>query len=289
VAITVPAFVGLKVTLQLDVVALTLANVHGDPMKLPAAVPPLVNATVPAGADAVPATEVSFANPVHVMTWFTTTASGVQDTAVDVVLRFTVTVLPAVGPLPEWTLSVGEYVPLAMTVPDAVGLNVTLQLEVVALTVANVHGDPVKLPVAVPPLVNATVPPGADGVPVAVSLTNPVHVMTWFTTTVAGVQDTDVAVDLPPTVTVLLVVGPLPLWVVSVGVYVALAIIVPVVLPVIVTLQLEVVALILTNVQGEPEIAAVAVPVLVTATVPAGADEVPAADVSRTNVVHVTA
>src|SRR5437899_2226956 len=135
-----------------------------------------------------------------------------------------------------------------------------------------------KLPAAVPPLVNATVPAGADAVPATeVSFANPVHVMTWFTTTARGVQDTDVAVDLPPTVTVLLVVGPLPLWVVSVGVYVALAIIVPVVLPVIVTLQLEVVALILTNVQGEPEIAAVAVPVLVTATVPARADEVPAA------------
>src|SRR3989442_13932301 len=148
----VPDDVGVIVTLQLDVVALTLANVQGDPMNEPVAVPPLVNATVPRGAEVVPATEVSFTNPVHVMTWFTTTGVGVQDTEVDVVLRFTVTVLPAVGPLPEWTLSVGEYVPLAMTVPDAVGLNVTLQLEVVALTVAKVQGDPVKLPVGVRPL-----------------------------------------------------------------------------------------------------------------------------------------
>lgn len=63
-----------------------------------------------------------------------------------------------------------------MTVPDAVGLNVTLQLEVVALTDASVHGVPVKLPVAVPPLVNATVPRGADAVPATeVSLTNPVQ------------------------------------------------------------------------------------------------------------------
>jgi len=64
-----------------------------------------------------------------------------------------------------------------MTVPDAVGLNVTLQLDVVALTPARVHGDPVNEPVAVPPFVNATLPSGADAVPAAeVSLTNPVHV-----------------------------------------------------------------------------------------------------------------
>jgi len=70
-------------------------------------------------------------------------------------------------------------VPLAITVPALVGLNVTVQLEVVALTDANVQGDPVKLPVAVPPLVNATVPSGADAVPAAeVSLTNPVQVTT---------------------------------------------------------------------------------------------------------------
>jgi hypothetical protein len=61
------------------------------------------------------------------------------------------------------------------------------------------------------------------------------------------------------------------------------------VLGVIVTLQLEVVALMLANVQGEPEIAAVAVPPLVTATVPRGADVVPAAEVSLTKLVQVTA
>ena len=70
------------------------------------------------------------------------------------------------------------YVPLAITVPVAVGLNVTLQLDVVALTLANVQGEPVNDPVAVPPFVNATVPRGAEVVPTAeVSLTNPVHVM----------------------------------------------------------------------------------------------------------------
>ena len=64
---TVPAPVGLNVTVQLEVVALTLANVQGDPVNVPVAVPPLVKATVPRGADAVPATDVSFTNPVQLV------------------------------------------------------------------------------------------------------------------------------------------------------------------------------------------------------------------------------
>src|SRR5207245_2623810 len=99
-AMTVPALVGVKVTLQLEVVVLTLARVHGVPVNEPVAVPPLVNATLPRGADAVPATEVSLTNPAHVMICDTTTVVGVHETAVEVVLRLTVTVFPAVGPLP---------------------------------------------------------------------------------------------------------------------------------------------------------------------------------------------
>ena len=104
---TVPDAVGLNVTSQLEVVALTLARVHGDPVKDPVADPPLVNATVPRGADAVPAAEVSFTNPVQVTVWATTTVAGEQETAVDVVRNVTVTVLPEVGPLAEWILSLG--------------------------------------------------------------------------------------------------------------------------------------------------------------------------------------
>src|SRR2546427_5903096 len=96
---TVPVVVGLNVTLQLEVVALTLANVQGDPVNDPVAVPPLVNATVPRGADAVPATEVSLTNPVQLTDWATTTVAGVHETTVDVVLRVTVTVLLVAGPL----------------------------------------------------------------------------------------------------------------------------------------------------------------------------------------------
>ena len=100
--------------------------------------------------------------------------------------------------------------PLAITVPTPAGVNVTLQLDVVVLTLAKVHGDPVNEPAAVPPFVNATVPPGAEAVPLAVSFTNPVQVIACETTTATGVQVTAVDVVLPPTVTVLLMLGPLP-------------------------------------------------------------------------------
>ena len=203
---TVPAPVGVKVTLQLEVVAFTLANVQGEPVNEPVAVPPFVSATVPSGADAVPAAEVSLTKPVQVTVWATTTVAGVHDTAVEVVRRVTVTVLPAVGPLPVWTPSVGLYVPLAMTVPELVGVNVTLQLDTVVLTLASVHGLAVNEPDEVPPFVNDTVPPGAEAVPAAVSLTKPVHVVAWLTTIDDGEQVTTIEVDrVAPTVTVLLV------------------------------------------------------------------------------------
>ena len=85
--------------MQLDVVALTLANVQGDPVNDPVAVPPFVKATVPRGALAVPAAEVSLTNPVQLIDCATTTVDGEHDTAVDVVRRVTVTVLLVLGPL----------------------------------------------------------------------------------------------------------------------------------------------------------------------------------------------
>src|SRR2546425_869969 len=90
---TVPVLGGVSVTLQLDVVALTLARVQGDPVKEPVAVPPFVNATVPSGAVVVPTAEVSLTNPVQVMTWATTPVVGVHVTAIEVVRGVTVTVL----------------------------------------------------------------------------------------------------------------------------------------------------------------------------------------------------
>jgi len=162
---------------QLDVVALTLTRVQGDPLNEPVAVPVLVNATVPAGADAVPAADVSLTNAVQLVDCPTTIVEGEHTTDVDVVLRLTVTML-LVPELPLWAVSDEVYVPLAMTVPAAVGVNVTVQLDVVALTLANVHGLPLNDPVAVPVLANPTVPAGDDAVPAAdVSFTNAVQLV----------------------------------------------------------------------------------------------------------------
>jgi hypothetical protein len=216
----VPELVGVMVRAQLEVVALTEARVHGDPVKAPvgAAVPVLVRATVPAGADDVPAAPVSFTKAVQVTSCPVETEVGEHVTTVEVGRRVTVTVLPAVGPLPAWAVSAAAavYVPLAITLPALVGVKVTLQLAVVALTVARVQGDPTKEPVEVPPFVNATVPVGVLAVPAAeVSFTNPVHVIAWETKTVAGVHETAVDVVRRFTVTVFPAVGPLPLWTVS--------------------------------------------------------------------------
>src|SRR2546422_820062 len=92
-----------------------------------------------------------------------------------------------------------------MTVPRVDGIIVAEQLEVVLLTPARVHGVPVKDPVAVPALVNATVPPGADAVPVDVSFTSAVQLTVCPTNTEDGEHITAVLVVLRPTVTVLLV------------------------------------------------------------------------------------
>src|SRR2546428_12494751 len=89
----VPVVLGVMVAEQLDVVALTLARVHGVPVNDPPAVPVLVNATVPAGELAVPRTDVSLTKAVHVTSWPTFTLVGVHDTVVVVVRRVTVTVL----------------------------------------------------------------------------------------------------------------------------------------------------------------------------------------------------
>ena len=79
------------------------------------------------------------------------------------------------------------------------------QLDVVALTVVRLHGEPVKLPLDVPVLLNDTVPPGAEVVPEAISFTKAVQLVACDTTIAAGEHVTTVDVALPPTVTVLLV------------------------------------------------------------------------------------
>ncbi len=62
-------------------------------MNEPVAVPVLPNATLPAGAEEMPATEVSLTNAVQLVDWATTTPVGEHVTVVDVVRRVTVTVL----------------------------------------------------------------------------------------------------------------------------------------------------------------------------------------------------
>jgi len=97
-------------------------------------------------------------------------------------------------------------VPWIVALPTLEGVKVTEQLEVVVFKPTSVQGDPTNEPDAVPLLVNATVPPGALGVPDAVSLTKAVQVFACPTTTVDGEQRMLVVVDLvPPTLTVLLV------------------------------------------------------------------------------------
>src|SRR3989442_487209 len=88
-----PASVALYVYMELVLAVLRLARVHGLPVKLPGAVPVLVNATVPAGALAVPAAEVSFTKAVQLVAWPITTVEGEHATEVEGVLRLTVTVL----------------------------------------------------------------------------------------------------------------------------------------------------------------------------------------------------
>jgi len=99
-AITVPCPVGLNVTVQLEAVVLTLASVQGEPVNEPVADPPFVKDTVPPGAEAVPAADVSVTVAEQLTDWPRTTELGEHITAVEVVLRLTVTVFPAVGPLP---------------------------------------------------------------------------------------------------------------------------------------------------------------------------------------------
>src|SRR5438132_169651 len=137
-------------------------------------------------------------------------------------------------------------------VPDVDGTIVAEQLEVVALTVVKLQGVPLKVPVALPVFVNATVPVGVLAVPaVEVSLTKAVQVVAWLTKIVEGEHVTVVDVVLRLTVTAGL--DPLlPLCAVSVAatVNVALATTVPDDVGAIEAEQLDVVALRVVKLHG---------------------------------------
>ncbi len=96
----------MKDAAQVEVVAFRLARVQGEPVKDPAALPVLVKAAVPRGAEAVPADVVSLTKTKQLVAWLTTTAEGEHVTSVEVVRRVTVTVL-LVPELPVCTLSFG--------------------------------------------------------------------------------------------------------------------------------------------------------------------------------------
>ena len=88
----------MKLTEQLEVVEFTLTRVHGfGVLNVPAA--GVLKRTVPPGALAVPAAEVSLTKAVHDDAWLTTTDEGVQTTVVEVVRLLTVRV--NVPELPE--------------------------------------------------------------------------------------------------------------------------------------------------------------------------------------------
>ena len=188
----------VNVTVQLPETRVHGFGVPREPVPVTTA-----NSTVPAGVLAVPAA-VSVTVAVHVEAWLMNTGV-VHETPVEVVRLFTVIVFEVVGPLPAWTESDAEYVPLTVAVPLADGVKETLQLPE-----TNVHGLGVpRLPVPVT-IANRTVPAGVLAVPAAaVSLTVAVHVEAWLTNT-GVVQLTAVDVVRRLTVIVLDVVGPLP-------------------------------------------------------------------------------
>jgi len=84
-----PEALGVKLTEQLEVVALTATRVHGlGVLNVPAA--GVLNKTVPAGALVVPEAEVSLTNAVHEDACPTLTVAGLQTTVVEVVRLLTV-------------------------------------------------------------------------------------------------------------------------------------------------------------------------------------------------------
>lgn len=167
-------------------------------LNVPAAVPVLVKATVPAGVLA-PAPLVSATVAVHVEGWLIATVAGEHVMLVEVVLSrpFTVPLLAPLLELPACTESLAVYVPLIVAVPAALGVNVTEQLP----ATFNVQLGALKVP-ARPEAVKATEPAGVDAPAPLVSATVAVQVEGWLIGTEAGLQTTVVDVVLAVTVTV---------------------------------------------------------------------------------------
>src|SRR2546428_9542273 len=110
-------------------------------------------------------------------------------------------------------LTSGVYSSDPVIVPVVDGVTVAVQLAVVALTTVNGLLQALNVPVAVPPFVMATEQAAYEALPgQMLSLTLSGPVITWPTATDEGAHVTTVDVARVPTVTVLLVAGPLLLW-----------------------------------------------------------------------------
>src|SRR2546422_2125274 len=104
-------------------------------------------------------------------------------------------------------------------VPVVDGVTVAVQLAVVALTTVNGLLQALNVPTALPFFRMATHLDSREADPSdTFFLMNTVHVITWPTATDEGAHVTTVDVARVPTVTVLLVAGPLLVWTPSVAV-----------------------------------------------------------------------
>src|SRR2546422_1518279 len=106
-----------------------------------------------------------------------------------------------------------------MIVPVVDGVTVAVQLAVVALTTVNGLLQALNVPVAVPPFVITTDPAGVEAVPgEMLSLTRSEEHTTELPSPLQLVYRIMLEKNSVPTVTVLLVAGPLLLWTPSVAV-----------------------------------------------------------------------
>lgn len=108
-------------------------RVHGEPAKLPAAIPVNVNSMVPVGVDTIPAL-VAGSTTVALQTepWLTRTVEGAHRTVVAVGRRLTVIVAAVILELEACAVSAvaGVYEALTLAEPEDVPVNAAVQVAV---------------------------------------------------------------------------------------------------------------------------------------------------------------
>jgi hypothetical protein len=137
-----PAEEPVKLTLQLEAVALNVARTHLVGVNPPVAVlaAPKVKVTLPTGTDLVPAS-LSLTVAVHEDAWPTGTLKGAHTTTV-VVRRPPVTFTDAVPKLVAWT-AVATKLPRTVAAPVAVAVTLIVQLPAVKAQLAGPETPPV--------------------------------------------------------------------------------------------------------------------------------------------------